>query len=394
MFKHHIFYFIFLGALLTAFTQNESDESALIKQENGLFFEVDSLYLLNVRFRMQNRMAYFNALDEANEAGFEMRVRRLRLRLDGYLIQPKISYYVQLSFSRGDQDLHPGVPPNIVRDAMVYYTVNKYMYLGFGQSKLPGNRQRVISSGNLQMPDRSIANQLFNLDRDYGFFSYTAFPIKQSFVNIKTAVSSGEGRNQVFTDLGLAYTGRVEYLPFGKFTNTGDYSEGDLEYETQLKLSLGASYSYNHRAIRSGGQVGAYMALPVDLETTVYDIHAKYKGFALMAEYFVRNVYYFYSNNQNSLWSIPQGEAINVQISKVLWRKNEIAYRYTQTQAPKIYANTQSNFQTHGINFSSYFNQHRVKAQNYFGIDQRSESANQLPLVNRFTWLFQIEFGI
>ena len=37
-----------------------------------------------------------------------------------------------------------------------------------GQYKIPFSRQRVISSGNQQMVDRSIANGEFNLDRDIG----------------------------------------------------------------------------------------------------------------------------------------------------------------------------------------------------------------------------------
>ena len=34
----------------------------------------------------------------------------------------------------------------------------KNFELWFGQAKLPGNRERVVSSGNLQLVDRSILN--------------------------------------------------------------------------------------------------------------------------------------------------------------------------------------------------------------------------------------------
>ena len=41
--------------------------------------------------------------------------------------------------------------------------------LWVGQTKLPGNRERVISSANLQQVDRSLLNSRFNIDRDFGF---------------------------------------------------------------------------------------------------------------------------------------------------------------------------------------------------------------------------------
>jgi hypothetical protein len=41
---------------------------------------------------------------------------------------------------------------------------------GFGQTKLPGNNQRVVSSGSLEFTDRTINNSRFNIDRDFGLF--------------------------------------------------------------------------------------------------------------------------------------------------------------------------------------------------------------------------------
>ena len=36
---------------------------------------------------------------------------------------------------------------NIIRDAVITYRPNRHWNLSFGQTKLPGNRQRVNSSG-------------------------------------------------------------------------------------------------------------------------------------------------------------------------------------------------------------------------------------------------------
>jgi phosphate-selective porin OprO and OprP len=117
--------------------QVESDERPLAISPDGISFHRDSIFHMNLRFRMQNRFGYLSTLDGVEEAGFEAMVRRLRLRLDGYVLNRKIGYYIQLSFSRSDQDLASGTIAQTVRDAMVYYNFNKNFYMGFGQSKLP-----------------------------------------------------------------------------------------------------------------------------------------------------------------------------------------------------------------------------------------------------------------
>src|SRR5690606_33381373 len=152
---------------------------------------------------------------------------------------------------------------NIVRDAVVFYNFTDNFYISFGQSKLPGNRQRVNSSGELQFAERSLVNATFNVDRDFGIKAYYSSLIAGIPFHFKGAISTGEGRVANVTDDGLAYTGRAAFLPLGAFTNGGDYVEGDLEYEESPKLSIGGGYSFNDRAIRTGGQTGPYMPAPV-----------------------------------------------------------------------------------------------------------------------------------
>jgi phosphate-selective porin OprO/OprP len=60
----------------------------------------DSLFQLNIRFRMQNRVTYFDGEDESTS--YDGQIRRLRLRFDGYVGNPKFLYAIQLSFAAGD----------------------------------------------------------------------------------------------------------------------------------------------------------------------------------------------------------------------------------------------------------------------------------------------------
>ncbi|MCC5946699.1 MAG: porin [Bernardetiaceae bacterium] len=391
---------LFLGVSSWVVAQTESDQRPLLNVQDGLGFSKDSVFSLNMRFRMQNRLAFWSLRDDVPESGIEARIRRLRLRFDGFLGSPKLAYYIQLSFSRADQDLVSGVVAQTIRDAMVYYFFDDNFYIGFGQSKLPGNRQRVISSGNIHMPERSLANNRFTIDRDFGVFAYkTIYMGEQLHWKIRTAISSGEGRNSVMSDVGLAYTARVELLPFGRFKNTGDYSEGDLEFEPKPKLSLATTYSFNHRAVRQGGQIGSPLSTPVDIQTFIADMMFKFQGWAFMAEFFDRKISGFtiIDATFDELMRVPIGLAYNLQLSRMLNPRNEIILRYTAIKPPEDRREFQPELYTKAIGFTHYFNKHRIKSQFYVGLDDRQHPEVQpLPFTfeNRLQIIFQVEFGI
>src|SRR5690606_38125588 len=307
----------------------ERDDRATILNFKGIqYTSQDSLFYTNFRFRMQNRLGFSNVIDNEDNGKFDARIRRLRMRMDGYIYTPKISYSVQLAFTRGDQDYDDTGIANIVRDAVVFYNFSDDFYISFGQNKLPGNRQRVNSSGQLQFADRSLVNSNFTVDRDFGVTLNLSKKIGSMPFNAKAAISTGEGRPALSTDDGLAYTGRIEFLPLGEFENSGDYSEGDLEREEKPKLSIGGGYSYNDRSIREGGQLGKYVLNPFTLKTGFADAIFKYQGFAYQVEYMRRDV----DNPLNVLEEDPseqtyayKGWGVNQQTSYLLNKGYEVA---------------------------------------------------------------------
>ena len=325
----------------------------------------------------------------------EARVRRLRLRLDGFVLNDRVRYYIQLNFSRQDLDLVEDLVAQPVRDAMVYYHFNKHTYIGFGQSKLPGNRQRVTSSGNLQFPDRSIANAAFTLDRDFGVFGYHTIPMGVQQVQIKAAVSTGDGRGAVPENEGMAYTGRIEWLPFGSFANKGDYSEGDLEFEPKPKLSFGGGYCFNDRAVRTGGQLGSELFTPTDMGTFIADLLFKQQGWAFSAEYFDRQSDEpITTNDEGEVSYITTGYGVNAQLSKVFKSKYEFVGRYSLVQPTGEIAELRGSTEEVLFGSTKYLNGHRIKLQLYTGY-RWTEGLMELGHVgNAWTTLFQVEFGI
>lgn len=390
--------FSFIFNVLLA-QQVESDERALIDVEDGLSFKKDDQFLLNLRFRMQNRFG-FRTISESNLAPkeFEAKVRRLRLRLDGFVLSSKFQYYIQLSFSRDDQDLASRFIAQTIRDAILYYTFNENFYMGFGQSKLPGNRQRVISSGNQQFIDRSIVNARFNIDRDFGFFAYYTLRPGDMEVRLKSAITTGDGRNALAIDDGLAYTARMEWLPFGIFKNSGDFSEGDLEFEPAPKLSLAASWSFNHKATRTGGQIGSSIPESRDLYTFIADGIFKYQGFALSSEYLRRqcdNPTFLMSDGTPFNTYVPAGYGFNTQASYTLRDYSEFSMRMAYIRPDEQIATLEPDRNEYLIGYTKYFNGHRIKLQGNIGYNWISST---LPpdssLNNQWVCFFQVEFGI
>jgi phosphate-selective porin OprO and OprP len=400
------FLFILLLVLFTSlflFTFNakaqvvELDERALLEIKDGIGFKKDSLFFLNLRFRMQNR-AGFNTIggDNFSVRAYEMRVRRMRLRLDGFVLNPKLQYYIQLAFSRADMDLENGEIAQPIRDAIIYYHWNKNLYFGFGQSKLPGNRQRVISSGNLQFADRSIVNALFTLDRDFGFFAYYTFFLQnEALLQLKGAVTTGDGRNASAINDGLSYTGRIEFLPFGAFKNNGDYSEGDILFETSPKLAIGITLSENQKALRTGGQLGNLLFEPRDLNSVIVDAMFKHQGWAILTEYMRRDTdqpLTFKPSGEMSLVSV--GHGMNVQTSKMISKKSELAGRYSYVVPAEAISSYQRKVDEVLLGYTRYINGHRIKVQGNVGYRWFEGLYGIENSGNFWTGMFQVEFGI
>ncbi|MCX7675626.1 MAG: hypothetical protein N2Z70_07350, partial [Bdellovibrionaceae bacterium] len=95
---------------------------------------------------MQQRLTFSEGSDGPSQ---NMEIRRFRLRFQGpiSLDDEDLSYNIQLGLTRSDQataDLGEG--GHILRDAQAIWRYQPAHRLIFGLRKLPGNRQRVVSS--------------------------------------------------------------------------------------------------------------------------------------------------------------------------------------------------------------------------------------------------------
>lgn len=363
----------------------------------GITFQPRSKwYSMTLRFRMQN-MVGLSFDRDFSLTQTEARVKRLRLRFDGYIYSPKLVYSIQLGFTPYDTKELPNGNTNLVRDAIVYYVPNAHWNIGFGQTKIKANRARVNSSSALQFVDRSIVNSEFNLDRDFGFFGeYNGRIGKRFRLSAKGSITLGEGRNwSTSSDGGLAYTGRLELYPLGRFKSKGDVIEGDFEYEEQVRILLAGAYSYNSRAARLQGQNGALMpdGEQRSLSSYFFDFILKYRGFAFYTDFMGRTCDTPLFDGNEGIF-VYTGKGLNLQTSYLIKQKWEIALRnstmFPDREVQSLAGYRRWNQTTIGV--TRYLIGHSLKLQADASYNHQSGALN--PNYNRWEIRFQVELGL
>ena len=384
----------------------QSNGSFDFNTDGVVFQNADSSTRVLMRFRMQNWATYTTKSMELDEdldlsaGSTDFAVRRLRLRFGGSLYDPRLTFNLQLSFSRSDQDWTDTQFPNVVRDAMIFWNFSPNLQVGFGQTKLPGNRQRVISSADLEQPDRSIVNGAFNLDRDFGFQGFWRPLAGSVIVNLRAAVTSGEGRNQPRMDGGSsAVTCRAEVLPLGSFSNGGDYFEGDLAREQTPKISIGLTYHHNNNHTRTRGTIGPLLYERRSSEVLYADALAKYQGFSLYGEYAQRtgaNPVTYKDSTKTDYAAVFVGSGYLLQASYVFPSMWSISVRYAIVNAGDQLVSTDE-YRTR-MNLSSvigyYINKHRIKAGLELGADREIRHNAADLLLQALYARFNVELGI
>jgi phosphate-selective porin OprO/OprP len=357
----------------------------------------DSLYQLNIRFRMQNRVTYIE--NDGESGGYDAQIRRLRLRFDGFVGNPKFLYAIQLSFAPGDVgEIKDGENINIIRDAVFMYRPNKHWNISFGQTKLPGNRQRVNSSGGLQLTDRSINNSKFTIDRDFGFQVHNINEYKDKFsYNFKGAISTGEGRNSTEKpDDGVAVTGKIEILPLGAFTRDGTNFEGDIVREKKPKLMFSGAFQQNNHGRRTQGQLGNDLYENRTMKSVLLDAMFKYNGFAAMSSYMSRttteNAVTFDPNDISNTNFAYVGNGFDYQLSYNTKSNYEFITRYSIQKVGKDIRELAPNSKQLSFGLTRYIWEHTFKLQSEITFD----TLDYFDGTTKNNWYlrFQVEIGI
>lgn len=241
------------------------------------------------------------------ENAIRYRMRRLRVRISGKSANERFGYRLQVDLAGQDEAQIDGDitdARNYLLDAYISYKVARRVELIFGQrATYTDNRELFMNSNTLQLPERSRLTSAFASIREFGLFAKGTFRTgRGTYLKPYLTVTNGDGANVFANDRGgLKYGTRVDFLPFGLFTNFGQFRQADVVREQTPKLVVGATFNYNDgitsRRGRNSGRI-VYLndvnnngalddgeeRLP-DYAKFGIDFMFKYKGFSVLGEY-------------------------------------------------------------------------------------------------------------
>ncbi len=337
------------------------------------FMAADSSMSMKFHFRFQNLFhASYDAASDSWSSGYL--VRRSRLKFSGFAFTEKLKYKAEIGLTNRDisvskEDGNGSGASRLVLDAVLKYKFCKNWAVWAGQTKLPGNRERVISSANLHFVDRSNVNSKFNIDRDVGIQLHGKYKFGNNFIiKPKLAWTMGEGRDITSGNQGgFNYTGRVDILPMGEFAKKGDYIAASIVREETPKLALGFTYNFNDDAVRQQGQLGNFIYDSTgtayamnDLSAIQADLMFKYKGFSLASEFATTSAgskIDGLSKNYNT------GSGFTIEAGQFISEKSEFAVRYTTVSPDDEAYSAITETTEYTLGFSRYVVGHSLKIQ-------------------------------
>ncbi len=173
----------------------------------------DGNFLIQIQPRVQIRYAYPRDQNPVTHDDFTgdpqhvFKVNRARLKIGGHAYRPWLAYYFEYELAASN-----------LLDFRVMVERYQWLRLKAGQWKVHYNRERVISSGQQQMADRSLITRPFTIDRQqglslYGRLSGGGAADVSYWASVFTGTGRGAGEND---DQHLMWMGRLQWNVFGR----------------------------------------------------------------------------------------------------------------------------------------------------------------------------------
>lgn len=253
-------------------------------------------FLLKIGVQLQFRYTYKGRDRRGDAVGADevgtrdvsiFELERLRVKFSGHILDPSLTYLIQLD---GDSDGGSGSPPGGVKaiDAYVLYHAGEYfggegklLSIGAGQWKAPFLRQETTSSSALQMVDRSLANEFFNIDRTLGVW------VQGELGSLYYAAAVTNGFDSA--NFALAAVDQVPGFVFRLVANIlgeespSKYEESNIKCAEEPFFSIGASFATDQNngtsAIAGQEKFKAYtFGLDTAFKVSVLSLQAEYMG--------------------------------------------------------------------------------------------------------------------
>lgn len=380
-------------ATTDSLTNDESNAGRIRYGSKGFEFNTrDNRFLLQIQSRLQFRFSTPEDQDPVTFDDFtdqkttEFKINRARLKIGGHAYRPWIKYYFEYELSQSN---------------LLNYTIKleklEWLRLQVGQWKVEYSRERLISSGEQQMIDRSVINRAFTVDRQQGIGVYGHLDGNGAAdVSYWTAVLTGTGRGStVNDDKHLMYFGRLQWNFLGPVL---EFEGGDMEIHEQPSALIAVSAvtnrsPYTRFSQAGGGSLEGYEnGLPGQYRVNQANVETAfmYKGFSWQSELHWKEIIDKLNNNETDVlqgYYIQAGYFVHEAIN--WWPKPlELAARNAGYNPNKEAEATKKRETSVVLNW--FFNGHKNKVSfetSYF-------IYNKLSLERTDEWRFRVQWDI
>jgi phosphate-selective porin OprO/OprP len=281
------------------------------------------------------------------------RIRRAKLKLEGWFYRPWLQYETQLNWP----DVTGSPASRFLEDANINWDVTKgrkRLMVRFGQFKVPFGHQELTSSGSQQFVDRSDVSLRYARGRETGVALWGVLGTGNK-LEWRVGAFNGNGRSQATNDNDrYQFNARVVWqpngaVPLGLWNSGALYSEGDFESTDKPIFALAANFESNDKFRATSS---------VDTKDTIWsgDAIFKYRRFSAVAEY-------YYKDAEPETGSSFTDRGFYVQASYLLDRKRtwELAARYGQIDPSSLKSGDDR--REIGGALSYYYSRHNLKVQ-------------------------------
>jgi hypothetical protein len=332
-------------------------------------------------------------------------IARSRITVIANLFDKKFNLITRINLPSNNQSAATGNRSfnSTLQEAYFEYRPNLKHIFNIGLRADYGDTRELRCQGeNLGFITRSAVSEAFDAIFDYGIRYKGTYRLGgRHLLRPYISITTGDARASLQRNFGgFRYSVRLDYLPFDKFTQGGEFYWDDLVREQKPKFVIGIVYNYNDGASSATGTNGGRWLYgdakqKVILPTTtrwIVDYLFKYQGFyslgsynitrasvpsGITGEYRLNGTFNTYSSSQtpqqieNTVRSrLNLGSGYNFQAGYVFPSDFALGFRYANITNEANAAAFADYNKFYTMVLSRYFYKHDLKIQAEFGFNE------------------------
>jgi hypothetical protein len=360
---------------------------------------------LRINATMQTLFSMNAANDNISALNSSFSINRARITMSANLFDNKFNLIARVNLPSNNQSVTTGARSfnTTLQEAYIEYRPSSKHVFNLGlRADYVDSRETRMQGEDLSFINRSAISSSFDAIFDYGLRYKGSYRLGgKQLLRPYISITTGDSRSSLQKNFGgFKYGVRLDYLPFDRFSEGGEFYMEDLARETKPKLVVGVVFSYNDGASSALGVNGGRFiygdALQKQLFPTYtkwgFDYLFKYSGFYSMGSFVATNAttpdgvagefrlngtFNSYSSTQTAsqtkdiiLSRLNLGSGFNLQGGYVLASDVAVGFRYTSLNDNAVSAGFANYNRFYTLAINKYFSKHDLKIQTEIGFDE------------------------